>query len=704
MHFMRLTGSWAARRPTLGKASKLAHRAARSRALRVQLRWRECAIFLIGLLAMPSGGLVHAQGQTTDEAATAQKLLPKGATVSARYVDQLIDEKMEGVVDELAAEEGKRGPEPVGRRLSAAEGRYYTRSSGLGSMHEYGVLAQYRRETLDYGDLSFDAYGRDAAGDLSMLPGGATRGTQFQFQQFRMPLTPRLLMDNAAGAIRVGGNPAVTGSFRVQLPTSLAEGVQSHVYGDTDDALVYSGRVGQLNGVATQSFDAAQGQLTGAGYNHAFSRSWSGGLQAVQLSNHTLLPDHQSIAWTGRYRGSPGGSDIAVHLLSDNRGGRGWWADGLEPAGLWQHRYGIYRLPQSLLWSDVNIGNDSQGIYARSDYRTTINSLSIGGEVSESNIAEDSSRSGFYTRTLYSTGYHRVSRDTNLNGGLTVTDRTAKPALLAAEDSRSASASAGFGQRFAFGTSTFRVAAGRTQAVVNYASSRGATWDHAWDVRDWFLSTALAYSKEDSAGISSSRRSLSATFRRSEGRVTFDGGAQYALAETQGIASHNLSWNLNGDWAIDRTWSSRLQLYWNRVDVADPLFPAYTHEKTIMLALRAQEYAGTPFTQVGQRTGAAGSGRIVGWVFYDENGDGIKQASERGAAGVIVFLDGRYSATTDADGRFEFLPVPVGAHSLRLAVERVPLPWGLLDDAPRKLEVPLRDAATIEVPLVKISQ
>jgi hypothetical protein len=702
MLFMRLTNTTATEHRT-SEAPVCVHPAKRGCATSGAFRPRKCAFFLVGGLLLLVGDGAWAQVQS-DEAATAEKLLPKGTVVPAHYVDRLIDEKMEGVVDELAAEERERGPEPQGRRLSAAEARYYSRSTGLGSMHEYGVMVQHRRETLDYGDLSVDAYGRNSGGDPALLPAGPTSGSQFQFQQFRMPLAPHVLMDNAVGAIRLGANQLVTGSFRVQLPTSLAEGVQSRVYGDTDEALVYSGRVGQLNGIVTQSFAAAQGRLAGAGYNHAFSNSWSVGVQAVELSNHSLLPDHQSIAWAGRFQAAPGGREIGVRLLTDNRGGRGWWADGLEPAGLWQHRYGIYRLPQNLLWSDVNIGNDSQGIYVRSDYRTTINSMSFGGEVSESNLAQDPSRSGFYTRSVYSTGYHRVSRDTNLSGGVTLADRTAKSALLPAEDSRSTSANAGIGQRFDFGTSTFRVAAGRTEAVVNYASSRGATWDHAWNMRDWFLSTALAYTRDDSGGISTNRKSLSAAFRRSEGRLTFDGGAQYALANTQGVDSHNLSWNLNGDWTIDRTWSTRAQLYWNRVDVADPLFPTDTREKAIMFALRAQEYAGTPFTQVGLRTGAAGSGRIVGWVFYDDNSDGIKQASERGAAGVIVYLDGRYTATTDADGRFEFLPVPVGPHSLRLAVERVPLPWGLLDDAPRKLEVPLRDAAMIEMPLVRISQ
>jgi hypothetical protein len=108
--------------------------------------------------------------------------------------------------------------------------------------------------------------------------------------------------------------------------------------------------------------------------------------------------------------------------------------------------------------------------------------------------------------------------------------------------------------------------------------------------------------------------------------------------------------------------------------------------------------------QLGRATGEVGSGRIVGWVFFDDNNDGVRQASERPAAGVIVYLDGRYSVTTDNDGRFEFVPVPTGPHALRLSVERVPLPWGLADEAPRKVDVPLRDAATVEIPLSRISQ
>jgi hypothetical protein len=70
---------------------------------------------------------------------------------------------------------------------------------------------------------------------------------------------------------------------------------------------------------------------------------------------------------------------------------------------------------------------------------------------------------------------------------------------------------------------------------------------------------------------------------------------------------------------------------------------------------------------------------------------------------VVVILDERQSATTDADGRYKFALVPTGRHRLRVLVDRVALPWGLEDDAPREVEVDIRADARLDVPLTRIS-
>jgi len=69
-----------------------------------------------------------------------------------------------------------------------------------------------------------------------------------------------------------------------------------------------------------------------------------------------------------------------------------------------------------------------------------------------------------------------------------------------------------------------------------------------------------------------------------------------------------------------------------------------------------------------------------------------------------VVLDGVYRTSTDAGGRFEFAPVGPGAHRVTLQVDKIPLPWGLLDDSPRAIEAPVRGASDITLPLVRLNQ
>jgi hypothetical protein len=663
--------------------------------------------------AVPEGPAPYVPGEAgaQDSRAPANETPVKRAapaTAPPKYVDKLIDETLEGEDDGFSLEERERGVEPLGRRLYAAEARRFQRSGTDSRFTENGLVLQHRRETLDYGDLSLEVQARDAS-ESGPLPvyGGSTSGTQFQFQQFRHPLTSNLYMDNAVGAIRLGSNPLIGSSYRVQLPSVLASGVQSVTYRDETELRVYSGRVGRLVGSSTQAFERTDGEILGLGYKQSFAPGWSAGAQVVDYTNGVLVSDHRSVAFAAQFEDSRAGRRVALHGLTDDQGGRGIWVDGVEAAGLWQHRYGAYRLPLALLWADTSVGSDSQGVYARTEYRTQINNASLGLEFSESNPNDDPTRSGAYTRSVYSTLYHRVSRDTSLNGSVSVGDSNAKTLPLPAGDSTSRSASAGIGQRFAIGLSNFRVFASRTDSTTYPARSHGATWDHAWNVRYWQISTAVSFQKSDAAGLGTERKSVSATFRTAvAGTASFDGGVQYTRSRTDdGTGSDSLSGNLNVNWTLSRRWSSRLSLLWNQTEPSRVTASGPTAtDKSIFIALRAEDVSGRPYVPLGRDAGGIGAGRVVGWVYFDENNDGVRQASERPAPGVVVYLDGRYSTTTDSDGRFEYIPVPTGAHSLRLSVERIPLPWGLEDDSPRRVEVPLRDAATLEIPLTRISQ
>ena len=144
----------------------------------------------------------------------------------------------------------------------------------------------------------------------------------------------------------------------------------------------------------------------------------------------------------------------------------------------------------------------------------------------------------------------------------------------------------------------------------------------------------------------------------------------------------------------------------NAVDTSTSLVTSqplpFVREKRLQFSVRYDETRGTPLFNLGRATGKLGAGNIAGVIFFDENGDGMMQSNERGAAGLLVLLDGRIPATTDREGRFSFSSVRTGAHALTISVERLPLPWGLADDEPTKrVEVPLRGEISLTIPLAK---
>ena len=94
----------------------------------------------------------------------------------------------------------------------------------------------------------------------------------------------------------------------------------------------------------------------------------------------------------------------------------------------------------------------------------------------------------------------------------------------------------------------------------------------------------------------------------------------------------------------------------------------------------------------------AATGRIAGSVFFDDNGDGMRSASELPAANVTIVLDERYSVRTDDQGRFVFERVAVGAHTLEAIPDNLPLPWSIDEArARRNVQVDVRGETMIDI-------
>ncbi|MGZ8274487.1 MAG: carboxypeptidase-like regulatory domain-containing protein, partial [Burkholderiaceae bacterium] len=80
----------------------------------------------------------------------------------------------------------------------------------------------------------------------------------------------------------------------------------------------------------------------------------------------------------------------------------------------------------------------------------------------------------------------------------------------------------------------------------------------------------------------------------------------------------------------------------------------------------------------------------------DANDDGRFDAGESGAANVTVLLDGRFSARTDAQGRFEFPAVVAGRHHVTVLPDNLPLPWTTANET-RDLDLPVRGSLHLEL-------
>jgi hypothetical protein len=127
-------------------------------------------------------------------------------------------------------------------------------------------------------------------------------------------------------------------------------------------------------------------------------------------------------------------------------------------------------------------------------------------------------------------------------------------------------------------------------------------------------------------------------------------------------------------------------------------------ETTLLLSVRYSRSSGRPFSVMGQQADSKGYGEISGVVFYDANADGVRQAGEAVASGIFVYLDRRYETVTDNQGRYSFDPVASGPHEVILALEDLPLPWGLLDETPQRVNVSVRQRSEADFALQQINQ
>jgi hypothetical protein len=233
-------------------------------------------------------------------------------------------------------------------------------------------------------------------------------------------------------------------------------------------------------------------------------------------------------------------------------------------------------------------------------------------------------------------------------------------------------------------------------------------WDHEWAVpRDYRLSQTLSWDRLDEDGGLTTRvlAGLTADMEvRSE--LQLDSSAVYVrTAGDSAGQSQDINLSLGLVWEPIPNWQLTLLGLWNQSSSVPPMGDATSvRDLRVFFTLRRAVATGSPVLIYGGLPGKAGSGRVIGRVFFDENRDGIYNVDEKGAKGLVVYLDGRFPQQTDERGAFEFWPVSTGQHNLSLGLEDVPLPWGLEDEANKPIEVEVREDTTLDFPLLKASE
>lgn len=630
---------------------------------------------------------------------------PAPPVAAAAYIDQLIDPAL---ADDATADAWQTGaPELQGQRFYSVEYKHYQERQDADDLIENGVQVNWHRETLDYGEFQLEAAGYQ--GDNERLNFDNSGGGRVTLNQYGFVVDENRVMDNTLGVLRSSTDPMITSSFRLNLSSTLLAGGQTRVSRDgLSTVYATAGRIGRLDPSQLQGFRLEDGEQYGLGYSRDLSMNWRAGAQLVSVTGSDNTPDHQSVASALQYQSPDEDNRYVGHVLVDSEGQYGVWADGDSRMNRWRHRYGLFRLEPDLLWSDNQPNNDQQGGYLRSELATLRYNFTTGLDLIQTNIDNRADRAGNNLYNGFVNGSWRMNRKTTFGGTLTLRGNEARDELSGG-DTHNIVLSSYVSRATPVGTTRLQLLASRIEEVGDSGNGFGVIWDQDWNAtRNLMLSSTLSYETESGLDDSENRSSAALLFQHDVTEsLRWNGDVSYTHVDRDAGGSQNsTNASLAGVWQFLRNWDASLRITYNKIDNAfgNTDDAVSGDEKTLLFNIRYSESRGQPFALMGDDTDASGYGEVTGVVFFDENGDGERQAGERAAPGIFVYLDRRYQSVTDRDGRYVFDPVPAGAHDVTLAQEDLPLPWGLLDETPRAVSVNVRSTTELDFGLRRLNE
>ncbi|CAN5601381.1 SdrD B-like domain-containing protein [soil metagenome] len=584
-------------------------------------------------------------------------------------------------------------------------------------------------DTPNYGALSVDAAVNNVRGTAPGLYGQATR--RWRIDQRAMPLEGGWLISNSTGDIASPQVPLAYGSGRIYLPSSPMQGIGTELqHGDATRFNASAGRFGLFNGITVNGFDLARGSIASAGLQHSLGATADAEQRvAAQYVQVTGVPDNgfelttrntrslwTAWAWEGRApwsdelaRGSgaiasrPGGLRVQANVLHSESavaglasgatvsGGsagsvNGYWADARWRGERVQHEAGVFRFDPALRWGAYVAAADLQGAYWRGD--TSSRQWQVGASLEYAR-----SVSGLTQGSGFASSNARYRIDTRNTVGAELSLRT------------------GSGQGEAGMLSWARLTGwGETQLRLEAARTQDRRLARAGIDQQWFmrgagsLSSSLTVERDWQTGSANTVLGWALVGSQRYGNnVQLDAslrGSQGPTQELQVNAGMTVQllpeWSLQAQYAVSRGRDRQTPLLSSALtDATTPVALPDQYIRRATLLLRYEERAGRATAPIGGAPGS-GAGRLEGLVFLDADRNGRREAGEQGVPNVTVVLDRKFSARTDALGRYEFPAVSAGEHVVELVPDAVPLPWSPVEREPAKVRIYIREISIFD--------
>ena len=575
------------------------------------------------------------------------------------------------------------------------------------SAFESGFIAKAQWDTMNYGAWSLDASAR--AGTSNLGPSEQGQGGVLSLHERGLAFDGGWFADTALGDV----NSPDIGLARVQtrffLPTATMQGLTTDWHGPQGLEIVAGGGVpGQYDGIEVPDFKSLSGSTATFGAQWSPAAHWTVGGQIIEahdvnLSIGPVVEGSERMSSTATLLSAgwqDHGDRLQFNVLDDDVSGRGngvgAWADGSITSGRVQQSAGLFRIDPDMTWGNQAISNDMEGAYYRYDYQDR-------RWIADAGVDEVRSVSGLGSEITFLTGdaRYQLSHDWGVGGAANVSR---------ADDSNGWSLQGYLDHLNAWGSSRVQL----DYADALEGTDRLLTLEQTWNMPvGAHLSTAITAERindTEQRGIVQDSTVLGLNVFGG-GEITAKVGSEANVRWAKAISGESapgISANVSLSYQVSRNWQLLATYYDSRTSayspltVVSPLTPPVAsivpaqEERGIFLTIRYKRSSGSHFAPLGGAAGGA-CGELTGTIYLDANNNGQMDAGEAGAANVTVVLDGRFSAQTDANGRFDFAAVASGHHVIAVVADNLPLPWALAGDGRIEVVVSTRERADVAI-------